>query len=241
MVGEDERPGTSASEHSERPGTASSDVSHEGSPVQREDDLGASAAFWRRSSVANKQQQQFQYSLQPPEEPYHVGQDSFFDPPADPLQRPESHYPSYQSHSPPVPAFGSSGFGGSFQPVAHRQSLDAQLAASAAEERSYQHHQQHYPVSIFDHSPHLAQDDWVARRDRGSDATIRGRQDSIRDLAQRHEEALKVLQSQLADPEGQLMEQDLDAVPEGVDPNLKYCYLTPEQAKDARLVEHIFR
>lgn len=240
---EDDRPGTATSSYSDRPGTATSEISHEGSPVLRELDPRAGEGFWRSSSSIEKHQSQ--YSLQPPapQEPYHVGQDSFFVPPADPLQAHPDYHPSsaHTTHSPPQPAFGSSAFGGSFQPAAHKQSLDAQLAAAAAEEKHYRQQQQQFTASVFDQSPHLAQDDWMARRDRGSDATLRGRQDSIRDLTMRHEEALKVLQSQLADPESQLMEQAQEGVPEGVDPHLKYCYLTPEQAKDARLVEHIFR
>lgn len=245
MGDDDGRPRTSASDYSDRPGTSSSDVSHDGSPVLRELDPQAGAAFWRRNSSIDKQHQQFQYSLSAPQQQqhdYHVGQDSFFVPPSNPLVA-SSSATSPPTQSPPQPAFGSSAFGGSFQPGAHKQSLDAQLAAeSAASEKAYLASQSAlYAPNVFDHSPHLAQEDWMARRDRGSDATIRGRQDSIRELGLRHEEALRVLQSQLADPEGLVEELGMEGVPEGVDPGLKYCYLTPEQAKDARLVEHIFR
>lgn len=232
------RPGTATtSEYSEsRPGTAASDVSD---LDVRQDDPQTGNEYWRKHPDAATPTSQ-QHGE------FHVGHQDFFLPPQPPLgtsSAPKMSSPFAYSvgTSPPssqVPLFDSSNFGGSFQPFAHRQSIDAQLAAEAGTDKYYDHH-----MSSFV-SPQLTSDHWIARRARGSDATMRGRNDSMVGKSQ----ALAVLQEQMMNPEralGQSLEMDEDQQVEelgeaGPDERT-YLYLNPDQAKDVNLVHEILR
>lgn len=245
------RPGTGHSNYSSRPGTGSSEVSeHELDQlvaVERQHDAMAATRYWTRSASIDKaaqyHKQQQQYHQQ-----YHVGHEDFFVAPQGPFMPVSDWTPSLQPQQ--HPAMGSAAFGDSFRPHAHRQSLDEQLAAEyAAQQQQQSSHI--YGAQARHLSPQHGIYDWSpsGQRDRGSDATVtlRGRQDSLRSYAASHAE-LEMLQEQLRNPEKQLEMQEQAGFGEAPgghadepDVNTTYIMLTPEQAKDAALVDQILK
>ncbi|GAA5890875.1 hypothetical protein JCM6882_008842 [Rhodosporidiobolus microsporus] len=165
---------------------------------------------------------------------FHVGSADFFAPPKPPLSTAGPTTSSFATSS--VPAFGSAGFGGSFQPFAHRPSVDAILAAASSADfyppassvaPIAQHPSPDVPVSVSG-----AEDDWTT----GSQATASSMRDTALSILQerRQQQAHEASSPALGE---QQMEQE-QGQQQG---ECEYVYLTMEQIADQDLVGQIYQ
>ncbi|SGY30473.1 BQ5605_C002g01156 [Microbotryum silenes-dioicae] len=138
------------------------------------------------------------------------------------------------------PTFGSPSFGGSFHPGEYYQTPDTPIATT-----QWAHSKHDGTPSQFNYNATLSargsRSHLLPYRERGSDATIRGRFDSLA-AAEARRIALEVLQRQLQQPELQIQQPSTsDAAESGDEFYGEYLHLTPGQAKDAVLIDCLLR
>ncbi|SCV68801.1 BQ2448_922 [Microbotryum intermedium] len=152
-----------------------------------------------------------------------------------------SHWHAYQAPQGfcQGPALGSPSFGGSFQPGAYFQTLDTPVTTQSTHSKHDETPSQFNCDPTF---PARARSHLLPYRERGSDATIRGRFDSLA-AAEARRIALEVLQRQLQQPELQLQDtSSLDSAADSDDDfHGEYLHLTPGQARDAVLIDCLLR
>ncbi|GAA5831354.1 hypothetical protein JCM11251_003995 [Rhodosporidiobolus azoricus] len=156
---------------------------------------------------------------------FHLGSNDFFLPPKPALATAGPGTSAFET--PPVPVFGSSNFGRSFQPFAHRPSVDAILAAASSAELYpsappagqppvSQHPSPDVPVSVTG-----AEEDWAGGPSSMTQTALSILQARRQQQAFEEQPSLPVEQGQSAQPE------------------CEYVYLTMDQLQDQHLIGQI--